>query len=164
MTPEQTNLVLTGQEDWILASVNSHGIANFRYPGTIDDRLGVTGNVLSSHFTVSNAGNADATDESVRITNTGILYLRRFETDISTVTGLQTWLANQYANGTPVIVWYVLATPETAAVNEPLMKIGNYADTVSKEQAGVEIPTNNGTTVIDVNTTVKPSNIYIEYK
>lgn len=59
--------------------------------------------------------------------------------------------------------WYVLAEPETGVVNEPLCKIGDYADTLSKSQAGVSIPTNNGSTTVDVNTTVKPSEVYIKY-
>jgi hypothetical protein len=84
---------------------------------------------------------------------------------IESVNDYKYWLAQQYAAGTPVTVWYVLETPETGiVVNEPLMKIGNYADTVSKAQAGVQIPTNNGTTVIDVDTELKPSEIYIKYR
>jgi hypothetical protein len=76
----------------------------------------------------------------------------------------KSWLAAQYAADTPVTIWYVLATPETAVVNEPLMKIGGYADTLSMEQAGVSIPTLNGQTVVDVETTLKPSKMYIKYK
>jgi hypothetical protein len=82
----------------------------------------------------------------------------------NTVEGFKEYLAAQYAAGTPVTVWYVLATPETAVVNEPLMKIGDYADTLSMEQAGVQIPTLNGQTVIDVDTTLKPSEVYIKYQ
>ena len=44
------------------------------------------------------------------------------------ITTKQDWvnyLAAQYAAGTPVTVWYVLAEPTTGIVNEPLMKIGN---------------------------------------
>lgn len=59
-------------------------------------------------------------------------------------------------------VWYVLAEPETAIVNEPLMKIGDYADTVSFAQAGVTIPTVNGENVLDVQAEVKPSEITIK--
>ncbi len=84
-----------------------------------------------------------------------------------TFTNVGAWkayLQHQYANGTPVTVWYVLATPETGIVNEPLMKIGEYADSISKTQAGVEIPTVNGSNTLDVDTTLKPSNVYIEYK
>ena len=112
-------LVFTGQEDWTLASINSHGIANFRYPGTISDRLATTGNIVSSHFVSNSSGNADATTESVRITTQNILYLRRYESDISTADALKQWLSDQYTAGTPVIVWYVLATPTTETITLP---------------------------------------------
>lgn len=64
------------------------------------------------------------------------------------------WLQEQYANGTPVTLYYAIATPETAAVNEPLMKIGTYADTLSNATA---IPTTEGANSITVDTTVQPS-------
>lgn len=66
----------------------------------------------------------------------------------------EAWLAEQYANGTPVTIWYILATAETTAVNEPLMKIGTYADTLSNATA---IPTTEGANSITVDTTVQPS-------
>lgn len=59
------------------------------------------------------------------------------------------------------VIWYVLATPETAVVNEPLMKIGDYADTVNFAQAQVTIPTVSGENVLDVPTEVKPSDVWI---
>lgn len=74
------------------------------------------------------------------------------------------WLAQQYANGTPVIVWYVLATPKTGIVNEPLCKIGDYADSVDFSQAGVEIPVTAGANTLSVGTTIQPSNMMISYK
>lgn len=77
------------------------------------------------------------------------------------ITAFKAWLADQYAAGTPVTVWYVLATPETAVVNEPLMKIGDYADTVSMAQAGVGISTVAGTNTLTVDTTVQPSEVSI---
>lgn len=43
------------------------------------------------------------------------------------------------------------------------MKIGDYTDTLSMEQAGVSIPTADGSTTLDVDTTVKPSEVYIKY-
>lgn len=78
------------------------------------------------------------------------------------VSDFQQYLAAQYAAGTPVTVWYVLAEPETAVVNEPLMKIGDYADTISFAQSGVTIPTINGENVLDVPTTVPPSEVTIK--
>ena len=86
------------------------------------------------------------------------------DNNYSEVADFKAYLAAQYAAGTPVTVWYVLAEPETGIVNEPLSKIGNYADTLSMEQAGVQIPTLNGTTVIDIDTAMKPTEMYIKYK
>ena len=74
--------------------------------------------------------------------------------DISTSAAFTAYLQQQYANGTPVTVWYVLATATTGQVNEPLMKIGNYADTLSNATA---IPTTEGANSITVDTTVQPS-------
>ena len=82
-------------------------------------------------------------------------------TDYTSVADFKSYLAAQYAAGTPVTIWYVLATEETGIVNEPLMKIGDYADEASN---AATIPTNNGSTTIDVDTTVKPSEVYIKYK
>ena len=65
-----------------------------------------------------------------------------------------------HAAGTPVTVWYVLATPETAVVNEPLMKIGNYTDEVSN----VSIPVTAGGDTLSVDTTVQPSEVTVNYK
>lgn len=90
------------------------------------------------------------------------LYIK--DSSFATLEDFQTYLATQYATGTPVTIWYVLANEETAVVNEPLHKIGDYADTLSMEQAGVEIPTINGSNTFDVDTTVKPSEVYIKYK
>lgn len=55
--------------------------------------------------------------------------------------------------------WYVLVTPETGIVNEPIRKIGEYADTVS----GVAIPTITGKDTFDVDTTLKPSAAELTY-
>jgi hypothetical protein len=89
------------------------------------------------------------------------LYLK--DSDFKNTIQLKTYLAQQYAAGTPVTVWYVLATPETAVVNEPLMKIGEYADSLSRAQTGIDIPTVIGQNTLDVLTTVKPSSMRIEY-
>ena len=91
-----------------------------------------------------------------------IINLWLFNTNMS-LDDFKTYLQQQYANGTPVTVWYVLATPETGIVNEPLMKIGDYADSLTAIQSGVEIPTIRGDNVLDVNTAVKPSKVRIKY-
>ncbi len=86
------------------------------------------------------------------------LYIK--DTLYSTATDFKNWLATEYANGTPVTVWYVLATATTATVNEPLMKIGTYADTLSN---ATPIPTTSGLNTIDINATVKPSEMSLTY-
>lgn len=63
-----------------------------------------------------------------------------------TVDNFKAWLKEQYNNGTPVKVWRVLQTPETESVEIP------------------EIPTLNGTTIIEADTTVQPSEMTIKYK
>lgn len=83
----------------------------------------------------------------------------------NTVNGFKEYLAAQYTAGTPVTVWYVLAKPETGIVNEPLMKIGEYADTVSMEQAGVSIPTfADSTTISWAGEGLAPSEVELIYK
>lgn len=66
---------------------------------------------------------------------------RLFEDDF------KTYLAAQYSAGTPVTVWYVLATPE----EEPLENL-------------LPIQTIKGSDVLTVDTAVQPSEMYIKYK
>lgn len=83
-----------------------------------------------------------------------------------TFTGITSWksyIAAQYAAGTPVTVWYVLAEPETGIVNEPLAKIGDYADELHSEDAGVTIPTARGQNTLLIDTTVQPSAVSLTY-
>ena len=75
-----------------------------------------------------------------------IVYMSAPDSEHNTLSGIKDYLAAQYAAGTPVKVYYVMKTPETKTV-EP-----------------VEIPTLNGTTVIDVDTAVKPTEMYTKYK
>lgn len=89
----------------------------------------------------------------------------RIDTSIaSDNTEFKSWVAQQYAAGTPVTIWYVLATPETAISNEPLAKIGDYADELSSEDAAVTIPTVKGNNTLTVETELQPSEMTITYK
>ena len=84
--------------------------------------------------------------------------------NITDTVSFKSYLAAQYAAGTPVTVWYVLATPETAIVNEPLAKIGDYADELHSADAGVSIPTAKGNNVLTIDTTLQPSEMTITFK
>lgn len=81
--------------------------------------------------------------------------------DYESTTDFKTYLQQQYSAGTPVTVWYVLATPTTTTLNEPLRKIDTYADSISNV---TQIPTTAGSQTFDVDTTLKPSEVYIKYK
>lgn len=101
------------------------------------------------------------------VTNTGMWNGNNwiFQVDISRLgmSGRNAWityLATQYAAGTPVTVWYVLAEPTTGIVNEPLRKIGDYADEVS----GITIPVTAGGDTLSVDTTLHPSEVTVNYK
>ena len=149
-------LVLTGEEDWHKSSV---------YIGSASVYLrDIAPNAVPfSPIVCTHLGNKTLPYQygNGRIDENS-LSLWLFNKSV-TITDFKSYLAAQYAAGTPVTVWYVLAEPETGILNEPIRKIGDYADTVSMEQAGVSIPTSKGSTTLDVDTTIKPSNVYIKY-
>lgn len=150
----------TGQEDWTYSASGNKK----RVFVTGFDRAQIAP-ALCSHFDNTDyvsypdsgkfAVNASSTTQTMIFGITDMA--------ITSATDWTTYLAQQYANGTPVCVWYVLATEETAVVNEPLMRIGDYADTLSYRQSGVNIPTTDGLNIFDIDTTVKPSEVYLKY-
>ena len=154
-------LVLTGEEMW----VKSGAYKGSFYAQIVTGILSETYTAFCSHLAFSTLsqyakGKFCFNGGSTKNCN---LWLNQFDSS-TTVADFKSYLAAQYAAGTPVTVWYVLANDETAVVNEPLRKIGDYADILSMEQAEVQIPTLNGTTVIDVDTAVKPTEMYTKYK
>lgn len=165
-------LVLDGTEN---VSYNARNDTVRRWVVTIPTANGTKTprNVICTHFGTVNATGKPLTEGGICMRSTGNDFIvGGLYTDIgitapsdstTIVNAVKAYLTAQYAAGTPVTVWYVLAEQETGIVNEPLMKIGDYADTVSMEQAGVSIPTNKGTTVIDYDGTTKPSQMYIKY-
>lgn len=156
-------LVLTGDENIKYDSQNVRFY--FSLANSLIIGLRITP-MFCSHYQCIDDGRplADVPDNSIYSSDakTGCWFIK--DIDYTSAAGFKSFLTQQYANGTPVTVWYILATPETGIVNEPIRKIGNYADTISYEQAGVSIPTLNGQTVVDVDTTLKPSKMYIKYK
>ena len=156
-------LVLTGEENYTLQSINSYGIANFYfYLGTNKQT------VICTHFKKQTTIISQTTDEGYLIAPSGqssqniTFYMRIDSATASTAAELKSYLAAQYAAGTPVTVWYVLATPETGIVNEPLCKIGDYADEL-KITDEVTIPTIKGQNTLTVDTDLQPSEMTITY-
>lgn len=127
-------LILTGEEEWF-----EYSLAD-TYRISLSGNTGITAHGLSTHFKC-----VATTSELVHgsfVSGTNSSY---FKYENSSLSDFKSYLTEQYAAGTPVKVWYVLATPETESVELP------------------EVPTFNGTTVLDVNTEVKPSEVYVKY-
>lgn len=142
-------LVLTGLENWAGSKIDSV----WRYYIRLSNSMNVA---LCTHYKWLRM--SGGTEDHFYLTDTRYLYI--FSANLSTVEDFKAYLAAQYAAGTPVTVWYVLTTEETAVVNEPLMKIGNYADEVSN----VSIPVTAGGDTLSVGTTVQPSEVTVNYK
>ena len=151
-------LVLTGEESgtWSKNPTITTGNAFYNeksiiFPNYSPNKIG-----YCTHFV---ATTSSTVSEGV-YWGVNINFITDINDNIDTPAKWKKYLATQYANGTPVTIWYVLAEPETAVVNEPLRKIGDYADTVS----GITIPTITGANTIDVDTTLKPSEMSVNYK
>lgn len=157
---------LTGEEQWASAGAG----ASIYYQLNIGALNSViTGVSLSSHFENAQISTS-TTDVGVRVynsssSNLAALNIRpeNVSTDYNTAAKFKQWLADQNTAGTPVIVYYVRTTAIASTVNEPLMKIDEYADSIDSTQSGVTIPTTGGTATIDVDTTVKPSELELTY-
>jgi hypothetical protein len=142
-------LVLNGTEAWTLWNGN--------YYSSVIDRKGLIKTILCTHFINSGSQGISYSQDSasgLRIASVAVPF-------VSSVNDLKAWLAAQYANGTPVTIWYVLAEPETAIVNEPLAKIGDYADELHSTDAAVTIPTVKGSNELTVDTPIQPSEMSI---
>lgn len=148
-------LVLTGEESW----TSSSGGAFYALPITpyMLDRNGL----LSTHFFVGNYSGALAIGQLRGSGTPSSTILFNYDNGVVGVDGFKSYLAAQYSAGTPVTVWYVLAEPKTSIVNEPLCKIGNYADELNSEDSGVTIPTTRGQNVLTVDTDLQPSSVSI---
>ena len=143
--------VFDGTEN--ITSVSTSGGLAFLYlPVNQPNRWNTANNIVSSHFRPSYTNN----DGSIYFSSNRMVLINLACT---TVEDFKQWLSDQYTAGTPVTVWYVLATPETTTLNEPIRKIGTYADSVSVSN----IPTTGTAEQFDVDTTLKPSEVDLTY-
>ena len=140
-------LVLTGKESWYY--MPNYDVENTVRIHSLEILLDRKATMLDlcSHFERMDYSSLNVANKpAFSIANGTQLVFRVSKAEGSMVTYFKDYLAAQYAAGTPVKVYYVVQTPETKTV-EP-----------------VEIPTINGTTVIDVDTAVKPTEMYTKYK
>lgn len=152
-------LVLTGEENWI-QTVSSLKVYRTNIPGYLREMVNIP---ISTHYKgiapVIGAEGLKDLETTFLLSSSGNNYYYIRDDRFNKANDFKSYLQQQYTAGTPVIIWYVLATPETAVVNEPLRKIGDYADEVS----GITIPTIAGANTIDVDTTLKPSEVSVNY-
>lgn len=130
---------------------NDYGINNFRLAVTSSIRpmAAFSAELFCSHFIQSRTAFADTKDENALFSGSKdpSFYIRVKDSKIQTYTQLKSWLKSQYDAGTPVTVYYKLDTPTTEQItNLP------------------EIPTIKPTTIIDVDTEVKPESMTATYK
>lgn len=128
-------LVLNGNEEWALQSINGYGIANF---ATVISKSRDSGNVfvLSSHFREQKTVIAETKDGDGIFLTTINLFLRFKKERISTVTDLKAWLKEN-----PVTVIYGLAYPIETDIPEETMTAyrklyTNYPSTVIQNDSG----------------------------
>ena len=136
-------LVLNGTENWNFSS------GSYYLEELINYLRGVGENyAICSHFPTS-----AQVEKAVDVPNGYVsftygvnkrLYFK-VATTITSLADFKEFLAQEYANGTPVTIYYVLATAETESVTAP------------------SIPTTGGEVSIDVDTTVKPSEVSLTY-
>lgn len=159
-------LVLTGEENYTLQSINAYGIANFYFYLRTNIQT-----VICTHFKKQTTIISQTTDEGYLISapsqsgQNATFYIRIDSATASTEADFKSYLAAQYAAGTPVTVWYVLAEPETVIVNEPLCKIGDYADELLSTSEGTPQLTlsTEEPNLISFETDLQPSKFNIKY-
>ena len=155
-------LVLTGEENWYVSSSWKktstsvfYSVVNDIKSTSVYERY-----VASSHLPSGSREEIYRNDtELIGVSGSNSLTVRISDTVATTAADFKQWLAAQYTNGTPVCVWYVLATPQTTTLNEPIRKIGEYADIVTTST----IPTTATESTFDVDTTLKPSKVELTY-
>lgn len=149
-------LVLTGEETFFQDKERADSWRFYSNP-LISAKSNVS---ICSHFAYIGTGRVNESDTIGFSLFSAAQFGCRCPKEIAnTITEFKAFLAARYAAGTPVCVWYVLANEETGIVNEPLMKIGNYADEVSN----ISIPTITGKNIVDVETVPKPSEVSFNY-
>lgn len=142
-------LVLTGEENW---QIYADGVKVHQfYTDLPTDKTSVSGlsaysNIVGYGATANNRNEYEFGCYPVTSGTQIAFQMRGVKEQFANISAWKSYLAAQYSAGTPVTVYYVLAEPEIKTVSP------------------VEIPTIQGTNIIDINTEVKPSNLKITYK
>lgn len=125
---KRTQVVLTGNEDWVLTSTNNQIITK-RFSCRISPpimKMNSQENALCSHF--ANVNDATEDIESIyyaTLEGTTYIALRLNVNKATTVEQLKAYLSEQYSNGTPVTVEYELAEEEIIPYTEAQQEAWN---------------------------------------
>ena len=129
--------VLDGTENWTRAT-NQDGSANYVFYTQIDDKkVGNNQPMLCSHHEYIGSGSYVTLTAGKFLSNANNTSVYFDGGSITTATNWKNWLATQYANGTPVIVIYPLATPTTESVAGQPMTTTQGDNTAEITQAGM---------------------------
>ena len=137
VTRNIAKLTFMGTETWLFGSVLAN--SNATDDGTANPSM-LNQNVICTHF---------ASPDDIYISSSGArlkIPLSSLPSGVTTPDEFKAWFATQYNNGTPVIMYYVRATPTTEQATVPT------------------IPTTSGSPQsFDVDTTLKPSEVSLTY-
>lgn len=138
-------LVLTGEETITRHKIFADGVISIRIPSLAvkKDSIVYCTHLQSTPFIklYNNEIQGVSTHSSYILNNLYCLI-----SGFTTLNQYKDFFSTKYAAGTPVTVWYQLEEPTTKTFTAP------------------QIPTINGTTVIDVDTAVKPERMTIKYR
>lgn len=138
---------ITGQENWLSYPQATYGAYITLSDMMANGRANGLSNCFKSQVTPASSTidgitfGADANNQVLYITFSAASATALNITDI---TSIKTWLATQYANGTPVTIYYVLETATTESVTVPT------------------IPTASGNSTITIGTSLAPSKVELD--
>lgn len=107
---------------------------------------GGAGKLLCSHFVENTISASNELVGAYITSQNNFLRIRPDNVSTLSLADFKQWIADEYANGTPLTIWYVPTASWTESFTAPT------------------ISTVKGTNALSVDTTVQPSNVYIKYK
>lgn len=138
-------LVLTGEEEITTHKTFEDGTISIRIPSSKAKANGIIYCTHLQNVSFAEIYNNEKQGISTHLKNE-LNNLYCLISGFTKLTQYKDFFRNEYSAGTPVTVWYQLAEPTTETFTVP------------------KIPTISGTTIIDVDTKVKPTEMYIKYK
>ena len=120
--------VLNGTENF---TVSASGAMIMQIP---DVAIGAQNVPLNTHFALENSATSIAVGKQRFGSNGSQIYSTNYymkHTTITTVPEFKAWLAAQYANGTPVIIIYPLATENPAVIEIITINFARWLNTVA---------------------------------